>query len=513
MNNCDGREFGKMSNNDKHKTKPLLKKRVNQWSHEVKKTVTNSPERVLPHFYGDRFIPRRYALKQKESNEIFLFTEGKEDFLSNRPSPNDLRYKNLKVIMNKTFGIKQRKVLEFVDLAEKNSFLLNSNILPSTPKYEFIYGNLNGFDWPCVPRSKFLACADTTHDLPHLDIHTEIHRIDWSVTGQIAASFEQELVLWTLSLDLTLSYKFRNSGSIAYCPKGKFLAIALRKFDYTALELWDISSKTDLYMHESFFFSKKNAVIMCIEWGRKGNVIACGLSSGAVHLFSSPDLCEIKHLWHHHHAVFMIKFSPNMRYLATSDIEGNIYVYNYPDCDVHVVLRSKRKLRVVIDWHPWNGTDLAISENSPASIVILHVPSREIVAYYQRKDKKIEIDFITFNKLTAELLVSYSFKDDDGCMSSEILVMSSLDCVVDVLRVPECSVRFMMWSPTGMQLATTGNDETLTIWNFLTKRSKNYKGQPIVGKTKKNIHADAMKMKFGLKLGNGSELKKWTNIR
>ncbi|XP_055857164.1 protein cortex [Episyrphus balteatus] len=513
MRDCDATEFAKMTNNDKHKAQPLLKKRVNQWSHEVRKTITTSPERFIPLFYGDRFIPRRYALKENETNETFLFMGEREDFLRTKFSSAYLRYKGLKIAINNTFGVKHRKMLEFADLAEKSSFLLHSNVLPSVETYEFIYGNLNGYDWPCRPRSKFLACAETTHDLPHFDMVTELNLIDWSVDGQIAASFGQELVLWTPSLDLTLVYKISNSRSISYCPKGRFLAIGTEKYDYPVLELWDTNSAKELYLFERYNFRHKNCIVLCIEWAQNGKIIACGTSFGSVWVFCVPALNVIKVLKNHHQPVFMIKISPNMRFLATSDIEGNIYVYNWPSYEVHVVCRSKRKLRVVIDWHPWNGTDLAISEDSPASIVILHVPSREIVAYYQRKDRRVEIDFITFNKLTAELLVSYSNKDEDGCVNSEIVVMSSLDHVVDVLRVPDSSVRFMMWSPTGMQLATAGNDETLTIWNYLPNRYKNRIGRTGVVEKVRTLCPDVRKSKCAFDLSYGSEFKKWAHIK
>ncbi|XP_055902343.1 protein cortex isoform X2 [Eupeodes corollae] len=513
MSECDAIEFVKMINNDKKKSQTLLKKRVNQWSHEMKKTFTNSPDEMVPHFYGDRFIPRRYALKHKDTNETFLFMGEKEDFLNSKLSSNYLRYKGLKVAINNSFGVKQRRMLEFADLSAKSSFLSDHNVLPSVPNYEFIYGNLNGFDWPCAPRKKFLACADTTHDLPNFDMFTDTNLIDWSVDGQIAASFGEELVLWSPSLDLTLIYKMSDSSSIAYCPRGKYLAIASKKFEYPVIELWDVKNKTELVISNGYYFCKRqNCMALCIEWAQNGKVVVCGTNLGWVYVFNVPDLDAIRVFKNHQQSVYMIKFSPNMRYIATSDIEGNTYIYNWPSCDIHVVLRSKRKLRVVIDWHPWNGTDLAISEDSPASIVILHVPSREIVAYYQRKDRRVEIDFITFNKLTAELLVSFSKKDDDGCVTSEILVMSSLDRVVDVLRVTDSSVRFMMWSPTGMQLATAGNDETLTIWNFLPNRNENSLGRPVVEKMRK-IFPAVRKSKCAFDLSYGSEFKKWAQMK
>uniref|UniRef100_A0A182JDD4 WD_REPEATS_REGION domain-containing protein n=1 Tax=Anopheles atroparvus TaxID=41427 RepID=A0A182JDD4_ANOAO len=48
----------------------------------------------------------------------------------------------------------------------------------------------------------------------------------------------------------------------------------------------------------------------------------------------------------------------------------------------------------------------------------------------------------------------------------EIVVLASMDRVVDVMRNHDDSIVHLLWSPDGKQLASVGHDETLTIWNF-----------------------------------------------
>uniref|UniRef100_A0A182WX62 WD_REPEATS_REGION domain-containing protein n=1 Tax=Anopheles quadriannulatus TaxID=34691 RepID=A0A182WX62_ANOQN len=48
----------------------------------------------------------------------------------------------------------------------------------------------------------------------------------------------------------------------------------------------------------------------------------------------------------------------------------------------------------------------------------------------------------------------------------EILVLASMDRVVDVMRNHDDCIVHLLWSPDGKQLASVGYDETLTIWNF-----------------------------------------------
>lgn len=88
----------------------------------------------------------------------------------------------------------------------------------------------------------------------------------------------------------------------------------------------------------------------------------------------------------------------------------------------------------------------------PAKIRLINLTSKTIEAYYRRSDKKCRIDSLSFNKLSAELVVSFSILGDEGVVKNEILVMASMNRVVDTLSVHEKSVFFLMWNPDGTQL-------------------------------------------------------------
>lgn len=83
---------------------------------------------------------------------------------------------------------------------------------------------------------------------------------------------------------------------------------------------------------------------------------------------------------------------------------------------------------------------------------MLNITSHSIVAYYRRIDQNCRIDAITFNPLSAELVVSVAVVADDGTVENEILVLASMDRVVDRLSVHEKSVYFLMWDPNGIHL-------------------------------------------------------------
>lgn len=73
---------------------------------------------------------------------------------------------------------------------------------------------------------------------------------------------------------------------------------------------------------------------------------------------------------------------------------------------------------------------------------------------------------MTVNPLSAELVAAFTREDQDGAVGCDILVMGSMNRVVDNLSAHINTVNFLLWSPNGTHIATAGNDETLNIWNF-----------------------------------------------
>jgi cell division cycle 20, cofactor of APC complex len=138
---------------------------------------------------------------------------------------------------------------------------------------------------------------------------------------------------------------------------------------------------------------------------------------------------------------------------------------------------------------------------SHTNISIFQVSSQKILSVYSRTGRNCFISALSFNKLTAELVVSYNYKRESSffflslllfllCMQSltayyglsyytdklnEILVLGSMDRVVDLLKSHEDIVYYMLWSPDGKKLATVGNDESLVLWNFFGNSKRLHK--------------------------------------
>uniref|UniRef100_W8BYQ2 Protein cortex n=2 Tax=Ceratitis capitata TaxID=7213 RepID=W8BYQ2_CERCA len=447
-----------IDNSKSRKSESSIKKRESQWQNEVIKGKTSLPD-IIALSYGDRFIPRRYFSQRLKTNLKFATKNMEKDVLTLRFTANYWRQSCVKIAINRTLQLKEERILLLSDPVVKG---LENNI----NVFDTLHAYSDEYDWRCSPRSKPQAFAETTHDSPGFDSTFDPNMVDWSADGQIVASFGQDLIIWKRTDDVTMLFNVKSIKSLAFSPDGKILAIGCKINDYPVLELWKVVNSTKSLVINGKVFSPDHSELQSMIWNPSGTQIICGTGSGFLYVLSTPNLKVIRKVRRHKMPITRIKLSPNMRYLASADISGDIVVYNWSSCNVYLVVCSKRKRHTDFDWHPWNGEDLIIAETVPASIVVLHVPSKEIVAYYQRMDRRIVINYITFSKITAELLVSVSMRGNDGCWEFKILVMASLNRVVDLLNIPESGARFVVWSPDGTRLATSGNDETLTIWNF-----------------------------------------------
>ncbi|XP_030377003.1 protein cortex isoform X2 [Scaptodrosophila lebanonensis] len=435
-------------NMDRKFRDPFIKERRKDWLQETEGRE-NDPRRTL-NFVGDRFIPKRFRRENIEYNLKYVGkTEEKDILKTSLPSICTYWRQNSFVsAINQTFNIREHRLLDFGFTGNERS------------------GHRLSGDWPCRPRLKPCAFQDATHDMPDFNSGFDYNLMDWSTSDQIAVSFGMNVVIWRNKDDSTMIFGVKRPKSLKYSPNGKYLAIGCMECDYPIVELWELQPSKEFFVAEGKYFHKYVKAVCCIEWTRDSTEILCGTSNGDIYVLPVPAMRTRLLIQKHKHPIRIMRFSPSMRYLATGDSIGNIYVFDGRTYQVIMHMGSRHRHGVVFDWHPWTGVDLAISEKVPASIIILNMPRAEIVASYQRRDKKIMISSVNFSNVTGELLVSISRRDDDGCPYCEIIVLSSLNHVVDIIENKDRGAIFMMWSPDGKRLATAALDESFSIWNF-----------------------------------------------
>lgn len=197
-----------------------------------------------------------------------------------------------------------------------------------------------------------------------------------------------------------------------------------------------------------------------------------GMSNGHIYVHRYPSLEVSTILTLHTDCISEIKFSKNTKYFATTDLSGYVLIWLLKK--MVPFIKCLESSDCLIAWHPWKEDDIIIATTLPAKIRLISVATKSVVAYYRRNDGRCRIDAISFNPLSAELVVSLSMIGEHRQVTSEILVMSSMSRVVDTLSVHEKSVYFLLWDPDGTQLATAGDDETLNIWNFFAYPNKEF---------------------------------------
>lgn len=146
----------------------------------------------LPASYGDRFIPRRYALQPEQMISSLNLSDPNCDYMDifKLVSSNyeNFNFKHTLLLIfkfqKKTAGYWRQHslrrnikicldleecdtVLKFHDLITREMCKRTLNNNPQIETLEMRFKNVMGLDWPCKPRPKPLAVNDSTHDLPN----------------------------------------------------------------------------------------------------------------------------------------------------------------------------------------------------------------------------------------------------------------------------------------------------------------------------------------------------------
>lgn len=437
--------------------------------------VRHAPYRLpaIPVAYGDRFIPRRYfhqhprkiqslnVLGCDDHRQIDIFTEKDRQFYWRSHN-----YRiNLAMALNLSANTNLLHFHEPTSLDECNR---QHNRNPLGHGVELQDHCLEEFDWECRPRLRPLAYNDSTHDMPGFNGYQHGDNvIDWNCQGQIAASFDSTLVVWGPAEgddeSVTLLYELRHIQALKYSPCGTKLALSINDVDRNRLQIWEVGNKISIYLSKNTSFQKlaPHESIRCIEWAKKGERIVFGLSTGTVHFVDFPVMQFSHHYTEHDARITDIRFSNNDKYLAIVDVDGNLsiiraqshtQIYVQPDANY-------------IAWHPWRETHLLIGTRQPASIQLMDLKTMTIVASYRRNDMQYELCAMSMNQLSGELVVSFAHKVN-GVERSDILVMASMNRIVDNISAHQGPVHFLLWDKSGTRIASAGQDESMNIWNF-----------------------------------------------
>ncbi|KAH8410138.1 hypothetical protein KR009_006761, partial [Drosophila setifemur] len=454
MSVCDSPN--KNSKMEKKSRAPFIKVRRKIWPQEAVHKYDRS--KGQEHSYcGERFIPKRFDRDNIDFNLKYIGQRDERDIFETgiTLTASYWRQSSFASAMNSTFGIQERRLLQF-----SNSYSTRSTVSTS---------NSADSDWPCDPRARPNAVQNATHEMPGICYPINYNMMDWSSTDQVAISSGQDIMLWRNLDESTMVFSVESPTSLKYSPNGKHLAIGCMNGTYPVLDLWEVRSDMEFMVSYRRYFMKSMGHISCIEWSHDGDEIICGTQCGVIIVLSFPKL-KSQQIREHRHQITKIKFGPTRKYFASSDFGGSIIIFD--------AVQKKRLIKlscrsVSFDWHPWTGEDLVVAERRPTTIFIFNVMRRQFVASYKRKEDLVYIKTVTFSKLTGELLVNIIRRDEMDCLICEILVLASLNRVVDLMSHQDRGTVFLMWSPDGTNIATGGLDETFSLWNFFPTHKHN----------------------------------------
>lgn len=414
--------------------------------------------------------------------------------------------------MKDSLGLNNNEtVLKFHDLVTREMCQRSLNNRPQIEVSEIYMKNEHGLDWSCFPRPKPLAINDSTHDLPNFNKYTckdalshfpvdqrnsiihfailsdDYNVIDWSKKGRIAASFDRDLVLWgppsaRNSHKATEVYKLGRIKSLAFSTSGDELALGIYAGPSKNL-LQILKVGKTLYRTKHFKFPlKPKDEIRTIAWDPSGENIlwyvmtqfhfhffsnfrnfpflnASGFKCGDVHFLKYPELTVWK-IYNNGDCITDIKYSANRTFIAIVDASGTLTVFRRESF-------QKVRLRTVhfFAWHPWQETDLIIACKFPLEITLFDVSTKTKRATYRRMDRSYSLHAIALNPVTAELVASFARIGEEH---SEILVMASMNRIVDNISGHSGAVSFIMWNPNGTHIGECGNSLS-TIVNVINE--------------------------------------------
>ncbi|KAK9893062.1 hypothetical protein WA026_023458 [Henosepilachna vigintioctopunctata] len=365
------------------------------------------------------------------------------------------QYNNL--LVNGMFSY-PRKVLYFSPEQKANQNVLCDTVISEE-------------SWPVKARRKpLINSPDLILDMPDIGISDEIgtcQKVDWGTSGHIAMIHKDSI--HTSNPDDNMRLIIKSDKPLGNCLKwdrdGKKVAIALQN---GGLAIWDMESEK-LIRNTSWdnLYGEISAIVYTSRH------LVTGHSNGMILLWNN-NLIILKTVnYAHSKAILTLKVSCNENYLATTSVDGFLRIWDMPNLNELFQIISYPSPIRCLDWHPWKESIVVIGKSNKDSFCTLWNVNKPNDVITEQHPNDPNVDGLTFNPLSGELVVSIWYsKPDEGQLSQHIVVQSSLTKVVDDMNFHTTRCPYLLWDKSGTRLASAGADENLAIWNFFGEKSK-----------------------------------------
>lgn len=288
-------------------------------------------------------------------------------------------------------------------MSDHNFYYQHPQIVFTNPK------RFKNLDWLCKPRQMPTIDPNSSHEFEGFTGTAVGTRIVWAVTGNIISYCENSLLLWNPNEDVITKYDFQGKIiTMAHHPHYRYLATSNQHKGRDSINVWSMSTKT---MLNCFCYTPVvRALITALCWSKSGIQLLSGNAQGIVCTLNFYGQKQLIHSTRPfiHAMIKDIKCSASGRYVASLDILGKLCVWSYNSGNLilHHIWDMQPSTWHSMDWHPWSDADLALCIQRGQQILLLNMNSKRIEAHSVGHTFKFERPVISFNKVSAELVVS-----------------------------------------------------------------------------------------------------------
>ncbi|XP_056647709.1 protein cortex-like [Diorhabda sublineata] len=419
-------------------------------------------------FSFDRFIPRRPNIRLEATFDLINTSDSatvcnKYDFIEDDTFVNTAKQRYCRE--------NYRKFLKEAMFFEKYNIFELSNFHKKKPTGKEIS------HWPVKPRNKPLLPGSPSMllDLPDLDMHYCRNVVDWGKSGYIGTIYDYKIHLWHPEKNIRIQLTDISGNIVENCIKwnadGSKLSTALVGGSLAVYNM-QLNKTTHLGTCPCRLTPmgiKKMCSIISAEW-TKSNYILTGCSKGTLtRWLHNLNYSRFRYRAHVGDITKLI-LSCKEKYIATTGIDNNLVIWTYHEIEQKLNIKCILPTKAIA-WHPWKDSLLVVGDVD--RFYLWNVQNMNMLRSI--KFENSYIDCLAFNPLSAELLLSVTFCENDDREMSYLKVMKNLDQVVDEVRCNEFRIPYLLWDHTGTKLGTASTEESFCIWNFFGRTTKEEK--------------------------------------
>ena len=173
-------------------------------------------------------------------------------------------------------------------------------------------------------------------------------------------------------------------------------------------------------VHNSSLRTIADYSISSLIFGTTDKFLLIGMDCGSILMYSLVESKKVKRDFiysrtlekHHDRGITCMQYSAKDLYFASLDRSGLIVIWNGGSltkiCKVFV-----DKFTKYLQWHPFATDEMIIGTKLPATMYLLSVTRKEIVASYRKLTADVELTSLNFNKFTGELICNFYYKGNN----------------------------------------------------------------------------------------------------